>query len=79
MPQTNVMMIQITFFSAAQVGAGDDVDHAQDPRDRVEKDRQQDLDDELDHPIILSLVVITLGKVACVVLLTRHGDCEARF
>jgi len=45
----------------------------------VEKDRQEDLDDELDHVLILSLVEVTLGKAAYVVLLTRYGDGEARF
>src|SRR5437588_3259332 len=66
-------------FRAAQVGAADDVDHAQDPGDRVEKDRQEDLDDELEHLLILSPVLITLGKGVCVVLLTRHGHQEALF
>src|SRR5438552_5134770 len=34
---------------SAHVLAVDDVDHAKDERDGVEEDRQQDLDDELDH------------------------------
>ncbi len=46
---------------------------------RVEKDGQEDLDDELDHVLILSLSVVTLGKAAYVVLLTRYADREARF
>src|SRR5207302_10846166 len=38
----------------AQLLAVDDVDHAEDEGDRVQKDREHDLDDEFDHGVSVS-------------------------